>query len=66
MMTSAKTISKDIDNAEVCKIVQEILNWKSFNDNDKRYFIQSFLLNWVGVEDIKHLTNVDKQNCEVA
>ena len=63
-MESEKTLSKDLNNTEVCRTVQEILDWESFNDNEKRYFIQSFLLNWVSLEDIKRLTKADMHNVE--
>ena len=50
------TRSRDISDTETIDIVREILGWTYATDNTKRYYIQSFLLNWVRVEDIHRLT----------
>lgn len=40
-------------------VVREILNWDSYDDSDKNYFLKSFILGWSDSEDIHHLTSRD-------
>ena len=41
------------------EIIREILTWKHHDDSTKRYFIQSFLLGWVGADQIHGVTERD-------
>lgn len=59
------TRSKDIDDTANLDIIREILSWKWETDHMKRYYIQSFLLNWVRVEDIHRITESDKRACGI-
>ena len=38
-------------------VVREILNWDSYDDSDKNYFMKSFILGWSDSEDIHKLTS---------
>ena len=46
----------------VVEIIREILSWEKFDDLDKVYFIQSFLLNWTDAERIHEITERSKND----
>ena len=51
----------DMKSGAVVEIIREILSWNSFDDVDKVYMIQSFLLGWTDTERIHELTKSDKE-----
>lgn len=40
--------------------IREILNWHTFSEEDKLYFIQSYLLGWTSEDYIHNITESQK------
>lgn len=49
----------EMDVSARLDIAREILNWDSYDDSDKNYFLKSFILGWSDSEDIHKLTSRD-------
>ena len=54
----------DMKSDAVLEIIREITEWKTFEDTDKVYIIQSFLLGWTDAERVHELTETDKEREE--
>jgi len=42
-------------------IIQEILDWNNFTEEEKLYNIKSYMLGWTSEEQIHKLTEADKR-----
>lgn len=54
-------IAHDMSAKEVVGVVRDIINWKTFDDVDKKYWLYAFLNNWADTDKIERITQADKR-----
>lgn len=47
-------------------IIQEVLDWRTKSEEDKLYFIKSYMLGWTSEEQIHRITSSDAEASEIA
>ena len=47
-------------------IIQEVLDWRTKSEEDKLYFIKSYMLGWTSEEQIHRITDSDTEESESA